>query len=68
MLGACSPALFCQSSGLGPNGEMDHCLLLLLLLVLSSQLGFLPGESLGSTREGSEDDEDRVSGRLQLQR
>ena len=43
-------------------------MLLLLLLVLSSQLGFLPGESLGSTREGSEDDEDRVSGRLQLQR
>nr|XP_060461137.1 protein PIP-1-like [Panthera onca] len=41
MLGACSPALFCQSSGLGPNGEMGHCLLLLLLLVLSSQLGFL---------------------------
>ncbi|XP_058543212.1 secreted protein of Ly-6 domain 1-like [Neofelis nebulosa] len=41
MLGACSPALVCQSSGLGPNGEMGHCLLLLLLLVLSSQLGFL---------------------------
>lgn len=38
---------FCKSLVLGPNPEMGKCLLLLLLVVLSSLLRFLQGEPSG---------------------